>query len=370
MRHAHVKGGVPCMPLLSSAVVLCLFLSGCSGFPAAREMGDMALLRTLGVDTAAAGVAVTGSTGPRARGLQAEGEPALTLSADRASLSAACLAMQDQSDSFVFFGYVDQLLIGEALAEEGVRPVLDYFSRDAELGLGAQLWLVRGGSARDALAAGGDEGVDSRLETIQNDSKMGIASLTRTAGEVYADLLELGSAYVPALSPAGKGEAVLTERGYGILKGDVLAGCLEGEAARGLELLAGGTLADILDVELPESRASVRVTSACTKSRLVFQGDGLSVLRLTCKAEARLTEYERRPAGGELERLQAELEERERARIEAALKQLQAWGADCTGLGAAAGMFHPAGWQRIQVDWPERFSRVPVEITVQINLNS
>ena len=31
-------------PLLT----LCLLLSGCSGLPAAREMGDMALLRTRG----------------------------------------------------------------------------------------------------------------------------------------------------------------------------------------------------------------------------------------------------------------------------------------------------------------------------------
>ena len=113
-----------------------LFLAGCSGLPTAREMGDMALLRTLGVDPSPAGVAVTGSTGPRARGMKGEGEAALTLSADRASLSAACLAMQGQSDSYVFFGYVDQLLVGQALAEEGVRPVLDYFSRDGSLEIG------------------------------------------------------------------------------------------------------------------------------------------------------------------------------------------------------------------------------------------
>ena len=217
-----------------------LLLAGCSGLPTAREMGDMALLRTLGVDPSPAGVAVTGSTGPRARGMKGEGEPALTLSADRASLSAACLAMQGQSDSYVFFGYVDQLLVGQALAEEGVRPVLDYFSQDGSLGLGAQMWLVRGASARDALSAGGEQGVDSRLETLQNDSEMGVANLTRTAGETYTDLLELGCAYVPALSPAGDGGVLLTEAGYGVLKGDTLSGFLEGEAARGLELLAVG----------------------------------------------------------------------------------------------------------------------------------
>lgn len=355
---------------LLSWLAACLLLSGCSGLPTAREMGDMALLRTLGVDPSPAGVAVTGSTGPRARGIKAEGEPALTLAADRGSLSAACLAMQGQSDSFVFFGYVDQLLVGEELAKEGVRPVLDYFSRDAELGLGAQLWLIRGASAREALSAGGDEGLDARLDTLQNDSEMGIANLTRTAGEAYTDLLELGCTYVPALSPAGGGDAALTERGYGILKGDTLAGFLEGDAARGLELLAGGPSADILDVELPSGPVSVKVTSARTKSALDLRGNTPSALKLTCKIEARLSEYRRRPEGEELKELRAELERRERERLEAALEQLQGWGTDCTGLGAKAGVSHPARWQAVRADWAEQFSRVPAEVTVQIKINS
>lgn len=348
----------------------CLLLTSCSGFPTAREMGDMALLRTLGVDPSPAGVAVTGSTGPRARGVEGEGESALTLSADRESLSAACLAMQGQSDSFVFFGYVDQLLLGEELAKQGVRPVLDYFSRDAELGLGAQLWLVRGASARDALSSGGEQGLDSRLETLQNDSEMGIANLTRTAGEAYTDLLELGCAYVPALSPAGDGGTFLREAGYGVLKGDTLVGFLEGEAARGLELLAGGPSADILDTELPSGPVSVKMTSAHTKSVLVFRGNTPSALKLTCKLEARLSEYRRRPEGEELDELRSELEERERERIMAALDGLRAWGTDCTGLGAKAGISHPARWERVKADWPERFGRVPVEVTVQIKINS
>ena len=105
-----------------------------------------------------------------------------------------------------------QLLVGEELARSGVQPVLDYFAQDVELGLGAQLWLVRGATAREAVSSGGEEGADSRLETLQNDSKMGIAAISRTAGEVYTDLLELGAAFVPALTPAGDEIAVLYEK--------------------------------------------------------------------------------------------------------------------------------------------------------------
>ena len=46
----------------------------------------------------------------------------------------------------------------------------------------------------------------------------------------------------------------------------------------------------------------------------------------------------------------------------------RAMGADCAGLGAKAGMFCPARWQAVQADWPEWFSRVPLEITVEVEI--
>lgn len=348
----------------------CLFLTGCSQFPVAREMGDMALLRTMGIDRVPEGVAVTGSTGPRARGLQSEGEPALILSADRESLSSACLAMQGQSDSFVFFGYVDQLLIGEELAKESIQPVLDYFARDAELGLGAQLWLVRGTTAREAVSAGGDTGVARRLETLQHDSKMGITLHTRTVGELYTDLLELGSAFVPALVPVEDGTAVLVERGYGVLNGDKLGGFLDGEAAKGLELLVGGPSADVLETELTDQEVSFNIISAHTGSRLEFQGDTPSTLKLTCNIEGRLSGYGAHLTERELEQLQRLLEVQERAKIEAALEQLKELHSDCAGLGAKAAIYCPAHWQSIQADWPDRFSHIPINIEVRVKLDS
>ena len=103
--------------VLVSAFLMGALASGCgkAALPYAREMGDMALLRTMGVDAgeAAGQVRVTVSTGARAAGLQGEGQPTLILSALGDSLSGACRSLQGLSDSYVFFGYVDQLLLGE-----------------------------------------------------------------------------------------------------------------------------------------------------------------------------------------------------------------------------------------------------------------
>ncbi len=349
----------------AAALAAVLLLSGCgkAALPYAREMGDMALLRTMGVDAGeeAGQVRVTVSTGKRAAGLQGESQPPLILSAAGESLSAACLSMQGLSDSYVFYGYVDQLLLGEEAALEGVEPVLDYFSRDVELGLGAQVWLVRGGT-----------GVDSRLSTLQTDSEMGAAGITRTAGEVFSSLLEQGCAYLPALRAAGAEEGeqtALLEAGYGVLRDGALAGCLEGESAKGLELLTGQTAEDIIEVDLPSGRAVARITEVSTRCEPVFQGEELTGLRLYCRAAAELAEFHEPMDQGELAQLREALEERESLRLRQVMEQLRAWGTDCTALGSQVAQANPARWEKLRGEWEERFSTIPYEVSVQVSVS-
>ena len=360
----------------AAALAAVLLLSGCgkAALPYAREMGDMALLRTMGVDAgeAAGQVRVTVSTGKRAAGLQGESQPPLILSAAGESLSAACLSMQGLSDSYVFYGYVDQLLLGEEAALEGVEPVLDYFSRDVELGLGAQVWLVRGGTAQAAIEAGGETGVDSRLATLQTDSEMGAAGITRTAGEVFSSLLEQGCAYLPALRAAGAEEGeqtALLEAGYGVLRDGALAGCLEGESAKGLELLTGQTAEDIIEVDLPSGRAVARITEVSTRCEPIFQGEELTGLRLHCRAAAELAEFHEPMDQGELAQLREALEERESLRLRQVMEQLRAWGTDCTALGSQVAQANPARWEKLRGEWEERFSTIPYEVSVQVSVS-
>ena len=351
----------------AAALAAVLLLSGCgkAALPYAREMGDMALLRTMGVDAGekAGQVRVTVSTGKRAAGLQGESQPPLILSAAGESLSAACLSMQGLSDSYVFYGYVDQLLLGKEAALEGVEPVLDYFSRDVELGLGAQVWLVRGGTAQAAIEAGGETGVDS---------EMGAAGITRTAGEVFSSLLEQGCAYLPALRAAGAEEGeqtALLEAGYGVLRDGALAGCLEGESAKGLELLTGQTAEDIIEVDLPSGRAVARITEVSTRCEPVFQGEELTGLHLYCRAAAELAEFHEPMDQGELAQLRKALEERESLRLRQVMEQLRAWGTDCTALGSQVAQANPARWEKLRGEWEERFSTIPYEVSVQVSVS-
>ena len=360
------------MAALVGAAALCgavmFLLPGCGGerLPYAREMGDMALMRTMGVDTGEGGAEqlhVTVSSGRRARGLQGEAEPPLVLSAERESISSACLAMQGLSDSYVFYGHVDQLLLGEELSRRGILETLQYFSQDQELGMGTQVWIVRGGTAAEAISAEQERGVESRLSTIQTDSEMGMAGMTRTVGETLTSLMEDGSAYLPGLVPGEDG--ALLEAGYGVVKDGMLAGWLTGEQARGLELAAEQVGADILELETRGGGAAVRVTAVSVSCVPEFSGERLTGLELACRLSLRAEESWGEPEPAEL---CAAAEERETARISAALEQLKGWNADCLGLARRAGQMESARWNALRAQWPEVFPELEIQVTVQASL--
>ena len=285
--------------------------------------------------------------------------------------SAACLAMQGLSDSYVFYGYVDQLLLGEELSKRGVWPVLDYFAQDAQLGLGVQLWVVRGGTAAQAVQAGGESGVENRLSTLQTDSEMGAAGASRTAGEVFSDLLERGSAYLPALrvqETDQEGQTALLEAGYAVLKNGVLAGYLEGESAKGLELLVNQVPSDVLEVPLSQGRVVVRVTGSALVCTPRIENGTLAAVDLNCRVTAEVAEIEGELTQEDLEQVKQAIDSRQQRRITQALERLQSWGTDCVGLGQRLAMADPARGEKLLEQWPEVFSSLPVQVSVETSL--
>ena len=356
-------------PAALLAAALLLTLTGCGrGLPQAREMDDMALMRTMGVDAGeqSGQLTVTVSSSRRARGIQGEEEPPLILSAARPSISGACLAMQGLSDSYVFYGHVDQLLLGEALARQGVLETLEHFSQDKELGLGTQAWLIRGETAGAAIQAGKETGVDNRLSSLQADGEMGAAGLSRTVGEVLTDLLEDGSAYLPALelSQNDQGDTALLEYGYGVLRSGGLVGWLTGEKARGLELAEGRPGADLLEFE----EATVRVDTAVFTCTPLIGGGTLQGLELDLRLTAQAVEEHQE--GVDREALREKIQARERARLLMALEQLQQWNADCLGLARAAGAAQPERWELICQQWQERFPELELQVRCTVSLTS
>ena len=347
--------------------LLCFLLTGCGqGLPQTREMDDMTLMRTMGVDAGEkeGEVLVTVSSGRRASGIQGEQKPPLILSAQQSSVAGACQVMEGQSDSQIFYGHLDQLLLGEELAlRGGVVDVLEHFAWDRDLGLGAQVWLVQGGTARNAIHTGGESGVDDRLTTILTDSEAGGAEMECTVGEVLNGLLERGTAFVPALAVTEGEHGMLLERGYGILHQGTLAFWLTGEESRGLELSQGHPGEGLLEV----GETVVRLNRAALTCVPVLEEGQLTGLEL----DLRLAAWVERP--GREEESAAVLEQVVRTRaqgwLRAAIERAQKENVDFMGLAAMAGTARPERWQLLREQWKDSFADLNIQVESSVVLS-
>ena len=138
------------------AVFLCCLLTGCSALPRPREMENMALARTLGVDFTEEGCTVTASAGP-----EAEGEEPQIFTGSGPSVEKAMETMRDSGENTVFLGYADRILLGGPLTK--LDSLFEYIHTDRELSLGALVWYLPENSAADMIRAGAER----RLEPLQ-----------------------------------------------------------------------------------------------------------------------------------------------------------------------------------------------------------
>ncbi|MCI7474406.1 MAG: spore gernimation protein GerC [Clostridiales bacterium] len=318
-------------------LLLMLLLTGCrrySGFlPYAREIEDMELIRTLGVDTAGdAGVAITASGGTS----QEETE---VVAGEAGTISAAVLELQGEGSSYLYFGHVTQLLLGEGLAQRGVVPSLDYVLRDVEMRLETALYVVRNGTAGQAIeAAAADGSATDRLEALAADAALTANSMPRTVKDVLAELDRQGASFLPAVL-ADDG---LTAAGYGILKDGVLAGWAEEDAALGVNLIFGKVDADVVEVQAPDgTAAALRVVGAAASVRPIWQRDTLAGLKVHCKVDANLAEGSAMPDQAMLDALEVELARVEAERMARALELSRALDADYLGLRQSAAFAVP-----------------------------
>ena len=343
-------------------IAQCLLLAGCTGLPTPREMGDMALLRTIGVDGGGTGVALTVSTGARAGESEGEKRSPLILEGWGDSLSAAAAALRQKSDSWVFFGYTDQVLLG---GDADLLPVLSWLAHDDELSLGAAVWLLRDGTAARAIENGGEVGVERRLEALAQDGKLGCGPMKRTAGEIYSALLDRGCTFLPVLE---QGEE-LTSVGYALVKGEGTVAVLEGEEARGLELLCEQPMEEVMEVHLPGGPVSIRLMGGQLDCKPRFEGGELKKLELRSRVSARLCQWEQDPDPRQRQAVSAQVEERLHARLSAALNRLQRERAECVGIGSRVAIAAPWHWAGLEEQWQEVFGAVDLELEVRVTLD-
>ena len=145
------------LALLLAAGMLCSECSTGAISSNYRPVEDLELIQTIGVDLVPEGVCLSAATGKAG-----EDEAPKRMTQAGVSMLSALDQLQDRTPSAeLFYAQTSYLLLGEeAAAAGGLTPLLDFIARDPDMRLSAPLFIVRGGTAQQAVMETGDDKTD------------------------------------------------------------------------------------------------------------------------------------------------------------------------------------------------------------------
>jgi spore germination protein KC len=376
--------------LVSLFVLVPVLLSSCVGtgiLPRMTEISDFEVVQVIGIDKKDDMIAVTlvadrsGPAGGEGASAQKTSE---IVSFTGRTVVEAISQMDIYSDKRQHLGYVDFLLIGEEAARDGITKYIDFFTRDYESRYSANVFIIRGGAARDFLldTASEDRSINDALDNIDESiEELSVSRLYR-----LIDLVgELGLPYRAAIIPAlrckdfGSAEMIGGEMpkkafepdGFAFLKDFKLVGYYDRELSPAYNCLIEKAHSTPVTVADPSgSLVALELHPDRLAFSPVWDGDTLKGVKYDFLMFASLTEQlglddiYTEAALSEIEK-NASLEVK--TAIEAVIAQSQKLGQDGFSLGERIRQKSPSKWKKLEMEkkWGDVFPSLKVEVTVE-----
>lgn len=274
----------------------------------------------------------------------------------------------------IWWGHNLIVVLGEATARRGIRPVLDWFARDGESR--RLFWVVvTPGRARDVVTA---DVQAVRIPAMGLNEVIKVHRATSTAQAVRLhDLLRALSA--PVAATAGKVEIVqglmgpeFHYEGSAVFRADRLAGYLDARETRGMLWVTGKVKSGIVVIPCPRGRGEVGIEIIHTSARIRPDLDDGLAIAVEVKKEGHIGDQLCEEPLATVEdwwTMEAAEARVIRGEVEAALRRARALQADLFGFGARIYQEYPAEWKRLEKEWAERhFPRIPVHVQVEARI--
>jgi spore germination protein KC len=352
--------------------------AGCAGkplFDELREIDQLELIRTVGVDSSDGLVTATAASW--------DTERAVILKNRSVTLSRALSEMQSYTNKkYIFYGHTENLLIGQKAAEEGIDVCLDFIERSPDMRLSTKLYIVRDTTAERMISEAGKEsgGIGSLLESLEKDVQLLSESYVFNCGDVAEMIAEDGCALAAAimLTPGenmlrGGSESTVTAAGYAVFRDAELVRFIDRYYAHGVNLLTDRMEGDIAEVDDGEGGfAAIRLTHSDVRFSARFTPDGnIGAITADINVKGNLEQLQNPldiydPAV--TERLESALEAMEKYRAEYVMELMKELEADFCRIGRRLEMRYPVRFSRIAGDWPRQLAGAETEVRVNAEI--
>lgn len=194
---------------LSLLIIICSLptFSGCSNiYSNYREIQQLMVIQTMGFDREKGAIQIS-----MAAAAEASGGGPRRMSAQGGTITAAIdRAYKLSYEEEIFLSHVNHLLVGEAAAEEGLGSLLDYVCQSPTMRIDIPLYIVRGGTANQAVMEVGDDnkGISEVMQTVRESFASPSNSHVFTVADTINSLLRYGSALVCAVECVPSSEPI------------------------------------------------------------------------------------------------------------------------------------------------------------------
>lgn len=175
-----------------------LSMTGCSSvYTNYREIQQLLVVQTMGLDQEEGSITVS-----LAAAAEASGSGPRQMSAKGGTVSTAIDRAYDLSyEEEIFFSHVNHILIGEEAAENDMDSFLDYLCQSPELQIDIPLYVVRDGTAKQAVMEVGDgsRGISEVMQAVRESFATASNSRVFTVADTISSLERYGSALVCAI---------------------------------------------------------------------------------------------------------------------------------------------------------------------------
>ncbi|KPU26915.1 hypothetical protein TR13x_07840 [Caloranaerobacter sp. TR13] len=280
-----------------------------------------------------------------------------------------------------FYNHADLMVLGEKFARSGIMEALDFWERNHEPRLGADIIVAKGTTAEEILKAKSDlEKIPSmHIKSILENNKA-LAKIKKiTIIDVLKQLIQ------PGLSPAiGAIEVVKKEKvqkienmkieSTAVFKMDKLIGWLNATQTRGLLFIQNEVKNAVYSIDNPlDESKKISIEISSSKGKIdVKTVDGKLVLLIEIKAIGNIADQQ---GNGDLtkkeifKKLSKETEKAMKKDIEDVVNIAQKkYKSDIFGFGEVVYKKHLDYWKQVKDDWSDVFSNAPVEIKVEVKI--
>ena len=403
---------------LSLLIIMCALpaLSGCSSiYSNYREIQQLMVVQTMGIDREKGGVQVS-----MAAAAEASGGGPRRMSAQGSTITAAIdRAYKLSYEEEIFFSHVNHLLVGEAAAEEGLDAFLDYVSQSPTMRIDIPLYIVRGGTANQAVMEVGDssKGISEVMQTVHESFASPSNSQVFTVADTINSLLRYGSALVcavecvPSSESVSPGKAESAQGGgeqnaqqgeeqnpqqeegqnaqdktqgetplmaapaaYAVIRDGKLCKFIEPEEAAAVGLLTGSLpITDITVTDRNGKDASLELNQGSAEITPVWGGKGqLKGLNIQAQVSASVLETDNWQQGSSNEyinHLTAQLESAVSQRLSSLLRTSMKLKADFLGLAGQVERKSPENYRLMSQRFSELLPGLELQITVSGQLS-